>query len=305
MLCRSRLIGANIAVALFLAGCLGGGASPGVSLGPDAPAPGLDETPETGITNYQEILATLTVNGNWITSGGDLELADAGSIDEGERYTDIAICRETVCDFDSGARVSVTSIAIAAGSLLLDSPASQHHSGVMKSRGWDGDDEEYDDFLGGWMENSAFFVLHDREAWSHGALLGVETYSVGVASGTNPVGGPGVAGAYWGGIMLGRDVASPRTFGRRVEGSAQLVYRFEPATLDVDFYNLTGERPDIVWTGIPVDKGVFTSYDGSWWIQGSFFGDNWQEAGGVFEAAGVMGAFGAKHADHLYIGETP
>lgn len=61
------------------------------------------------------------------------------------------------------------------------------------------------------------------------------------------------------------------------------------AAPDVDVV-LSGLPQDLSWTDVPLDLGLFDASDGSMW--GGFFGPEQEEVGGVFERAGLTGAFG-------------
>ena len=61
------------------------------------------------------------------------------------------------------------------------------------------------------------------------------------------------------------------------------------AAPDVDVV-LSGLSQDLSWTDVRLDLGLFDAEDGSMW--GGFFGPEQEEVGGVFERAGLTGAFG-------------
>lgn len=53
-------------------------------------------------------------------------------------------------------------------------------------------------------------------------------------------------------------------------------------------------RDDMTWSGIPLTNGGFATGSDADSIQGSFYGPDHGEVGGVFERDRIFGAFGAK-----------
>ena len=96
--------------------------------------------------------------------------------------------------------------------------------------------------------------------------------------------------------MVGADVRD----GDIVTGRAVIgLKNFSEPAVDVSFTEIraTGSgasRDDIGWEDLPVRDGAFASSDASdSRIEGRFYGDRHQEAGGVFERRSIVGAFGA------------
>lgn len=149
----------------------------------------------------------------------------------------------------------------------------------------------------GWMEHS-FFALHASNTITGAPLHPSEAtfsdvYSVGAASGSNPVSGS----ATWAGVMAGIDERPGDTMGDLVEGDATLtIDSFTQPTVDLDFTNITNQRtnalfPSLSWSSVPLSAGTFRGTG----LVGHFYGPDHEEAGGIFNRDEVItGAFGAK-----------
>ena len=114
--------------------------------------------------------------------------------------------------------------------------------------------------------------------------------------------------ATWTGSMVGvhRPPETPLgEHGRIVRGGAQITLPdLQAPAIDVE---LTPQSlPAMTWEAIPVEDGRFdedwpTTADAPWpgppnrrsYISGEFYGPSAEEVGGVFERAGIIGAFGA------------
>ncbi len=100
---------------------------------------------------------------------------------------------------------------------------------------------------------------------------------------------PAQGSAVWRGDMVGLDVNN-----RELCGDAELIITdFSNPLVDV---TLTPRgRPDMQWNDLRVVNGRFLQKSRSDdYIKGEFYGQRVQEAGGVFERRGVVGAFGAQ-----------
>ena len=152
----------------------------------------------------------------------------------------------------------------------------------------DGDRMSVDTY-GGWLDASAFGIGIGR--FQSGLLSGLELglgLSVGDSSGTNPREADG--GATWRGAMVGMD---KRSFDA-LEGDVTLdIDSFANPDVDVAITDIRGHS-DITWSDIPLGNGSFVTGNDGNSIDGRFYGDTHQEAGGVFERDHVIGAFGAK-----------
>ncbi|MDE2772186.1 MAG: thermonuclease family protein [Gemmatimonadota bacterium] len=138
---------------------------------------------------------------------------------------------------------------------------------------------------GGWIGRSAFSVLA-----GNGITIGASWAPHFPA--TNP---KELDGAMrWMGLMVGVNTDDSET----VTGQASIqLSNFLNPKVDVSF---TGIRTsgtavstvDLHWEGLPVSSGAFASVAPGHRIQGRFYGDRHQEAGGVFETRTIVGAFG-------------
>ena len=148
--------------------------------------------------------------------------------------------------------------------------------------------------LGGWLDHNGFFVEIDTLADTNNVATAILFYgvSIGNDTGSNPVGGS----AKWSGAMVGMDTIDILAIG----GSATVTADFSAANLDIAFTNIhdenLGRRSDIRWNDVPMASGGFyapglASGDR---IEGTFYGPNHSEVGGVFEHSDYVGAFGAR-----------
>ena len=97
-------------------------------------------------------------------------------------------------------------------------------------------------------------------------------------------------GARWSGRMVGKDMPS----GKVVTGGAVIeLDGFSASKVDVSFTRIRGSDvvlKDMTWEDVAVIDGAFISDNRS--LEGRFYGDRHQEAGGVFERQSIIGAFG-------------
>ena len=146
----------------------------------------------------------------------------------------------------------------------------------------------------GWLDHNFFGVKRERYQGRdiYGTVQGLEDViaaSVGTASGSNPM----MGSAEWMGLVVALDRTAPDQV---VQGEAALTYDFGDNTLDALFSNLRGSRSynDLSWTDLVVTNGRFSQGSGANSINGTFYGDEHEEVGGVFERSNLIGAFGAK-----------
>ena len=124
------------------------------------------------------------------------------------------------------------------------------------------------DFDGGFLEHAAFGITNG-EAVSFGDFRDVAP--------------AGIGRVVWTGQAIAVDGAGA------VSRGTSMVDIDDLAAPDVDVV-LSGLPQDFTWTDAPLDGGLFDAPDGSMW--GGFFGPEQEEVGGVFERAGLTGAFG-------------
>ena len=149
--------------------------------------------------------------------------------------------------------------------------------------------------------------------WEHLYVAGVfhdDTTLFAATAGVSHPNSLPAGGATWIGNMVGvhRPPETPIDgAGRPVRGGAEITLRnLQDPAVDV---TLTPQGlPAMAWIGVPIEGSSFneewvTTTDAphpgppnrASYIRGEFYGPNAEEVGGVFERAGITGAFGAKH----------
>ncbi|MCY4420121.1 MAG: hypothetical protein OXC42_02535 [Gammaproteobacteria bacterium] len=149
---------------------------------------------------------------------------------------------------------------------------------------------------GGWMDYSFFYldvwnpVSDDPLRPSESTFTSV--YSIGNASGSNPLSGS----ATWTGVMAGIDEnEDATTFGNLVTGNATVtIDNFSTPRVGVALSSIsdvaTGKsHADIAWSGLSLNSGAFSASG----LSGLFYGPNHEEVGGIFLRNQISGAFGA------------
>lgn len=152
---------------------------------------------------------------------------------------------------------------------------------------------------GAWLTHSQFAATKYNIVGSdYDELLGVGMFAAGSVGDESYFSPPG--GAEWHGILVGVDVSNTSTQGDFVQGDAALridnLWRPAVDVVFTDIVNVeTGTRHrSMVWRGLPLNGPRFRAgHDGNM-IQGTFYGNRHQEAGGVFERDRIVGAFGAR-----------
>ena len=149
--------------------------------------------------------------------------------------------------------------------------------------------------------------------WEHMHVAGVvhaEAALFAATAGVSHSDSLPAGGATWTGHMVGvhRPPEAPLgERGRVLRGTARVTLAdFQAPAVDV---MLTPDSlPVMTWKAIPVEEGGgfheewATTADAPWpgpsnrrsYIRGEFYGPNAEEAGGVFERGGIIGAFGAR-----------
>ena len=143
--------------------------------------------------------------------------------------------------------------------------------------------------LGAWMEHNSFGVVSANV--DGGELDGfklVAAASQGV-SGALPVAGS----ADWIGAMAGIDYGSPRSPSLVARAELRIPDLSTPR-VDIAFTERTDDGDDMRWAGIPVYRSSFRRGEGADRIEGTFYGPQAAEVGGIFEHDQIIGAFGAK-----------
>lgn len=258
-----RLIAAL--AALTLAACGGGGG--GSSIDNDAQVPTSDIDPNLAYVGDvliyaggQRFVADVTCN------GFDCQISLAGETESFSIY-----------DFDP------TGPEVALGNRTT-------FNGVNMARATADDDTGSYDFYAGWAEHSAFFAATATTVDDGITIDLVMPFSMGNGTETAPTAGS----ATWNGAMLGTRYAATY-LGRDVIGEAQLTMDFTRMSVDVSFTEIQ-ERgtntalPDMSWDNLSVDRSGEFHGTG---LDGTFYGPNHEEAGGIFDRNSIIGAFGA------------
>ena len=147
---------------------------------------------------------------------------------------------------------------------------------------------------GGWLKHNAFFAERDFFVDADNVAQSGYIYamSIGNESGSNPVSGS----AIWRGTMAGMDSVALQV----LHGDTELTADFASSNLDVAFTRIyddeANRRTDIIWTDVPLGSGGSFGRGGSDGdkIEGTFYGPDHEEVGGIFERDNIVGAFGAK-----------
>lgn len=149
---------------------------------------------------------------------------------------------------------------------------------------------------GGWLDNSVFAIRSETATDGTDTLTWLTSHSFGDNSGSNPTGGSVLQ---WTGVMVGANAET----GHVIHGDATIEYATSTASVlnNITFSNVKNldSRGDVTFDGvnrlqfqnIPLNNGVFESASGD--IKGSFYGDNHEEVGGIFDNNSIIGAFGA------------
>ena len=136
---------------------------------------------------------------------------------------------------------------------------------------------------GAWVSWSAFYVLVGDEM-----SIGVSWAPHFPATNPNELDGE----ARWIDLMVGADIRN----GDVLTGRAVIDLRsFSSPRVDVSFAGVRGSGStigDMRWEDVPILDGAFMSGNGNR-LEGRFYGDRHQEAGGVFERQSLFGAYGA------------
>ena len=143
---------------------------------------------------------------------------------------------------------------------------------------------------GAWGEYNVGSPLASRVSVSGTSITAAIPASLGYSPGTNPVSGS----ATWRGAMVG-NAYSGRALGRPVIGDTTLTANFQASSVDVDITGIAERQTgrsyaDMRWADLRMSGGAFRAAG----IDGRFYGPNHEEAGGVIDNSGIVGAFSAK-----------
>ena len=231
---------------------------------------------------------------------------------QGEPFPDtgvLPVCLDTQCRWrmpDSGIS------GIVAREHLEVAPASPEEpavppGGIGIVRGNGELDDAMVEYYRARMDSASFSLA--QATWS-GAGEADVTGRFGIAGGDATGTSPGNISASWSGLMVG--APKDGAFHDNVLiGNADLAYTYSDTggTVDAAFSNIENARqgaahstPSVRFDDVPVApdgsyrKGVLGNR-----IHGGLFGPNHEEAAGVFEGSGIVGAFGAQPAPTIFV----
>ena len=289
-----------VACAVFLTACGGGGSggSPissgldnldgvrqATGLAPPVETPAAQGARVAGIVSRADSLILSTTYGE--TSHRDLPT-----------FRIRARCSGTSCSLshpESGYRdtLSLDDLEFVAG----DTQAVGTGNGITLMFGTASDsDLDYATF-GSWMKHSTFAVQAGE-----GDFEGVRVSALVGLAGGDLTGAPLTGSATWLGLMVGIPVSGSAR-GDRLEGIAALNYDMAAGGgIDIAFSSIVNvdrraphSTPVVQFVDVPIGRvGTFEAGLAGNRVQGGFYGPNHAEAAGVFEQAGIVGAFGAK-----------
>ena len=299
---RTLALSAGMFTALTLTACLGGGGGGGGETGA-APLP--DPAAARSLTGSQapaEFPADQRARAPGIVSRADSLIVSTlfaeTTIPDLPTFRVLTNCVGTRCSW----REPTTGVSgvLGLGDLEFTSGASRAiltKNGITLIEGRASGIEGY----GAWLNHAGFAVQSERSM--------VEGYSVsgryGIAAGALTGVAPPLA-ATWRGLMVG----TPRGGALRdnvLQGDAALTYRLSGAggSLDAAFTDIRNidrgaahSTTSVRFDGVPVDsRGAYRAGLSGNLIQGGFYGPDHAEAAGIFEQAGIVGAFGAKRSE--------
>ncbi len=299
------------AAALTLAACGGGGG--GGSATPPGQAPDIEALrADPAVVRLGEILARADTL--LLTSARARYSLEGGSETLEENLVDAFECTGARCEAADGTAVTIGDLTGSAAELDVRlSEAALAPRGGFDTAATSGSFEIIEDSVPGvtvtagpTVRTYGFWGAHGYAALELGSgplsgevagetLAGefafARAYAAGDASGTNP---SGTGSATWSGIVE----ASPAGAFERLTGSVTLTIDFaRPASVgvSVDVPGHEIDRPG--WADAPLASGGFSSgRPGTDYIEGVFGGPGHEEAWGVFDTTGYLGAFGAKRA---------
>ena len=302
---KMRILAVLAATAVVAAcGGGGGGSVTSMSAQPENVAPSSDITAE--LAGFRELVGGESLN---LTSGQihNILRARQGEADRmlstdvlslslsGRAARHVVTCAGAICSTE-GRAFSPSDIDFSDPtyiSVMTRNGVSMAYGDSRAPIGDSGADQAAESY-GGWLEHNAFFVERDSVVSADNVAQSVDIYalSIGSESGSNPVSGS----ATWRGTMAGMDTIDIQF----LHGDTELTADFASSDIDVAFTGIYDDesqpRTDILWSDVPLVSGGFFSRgiaEGDK-IEGTFYGPNHEEVGGVFEHGYIVGAFGAK-----------
>ena len=165
--------------------------------------------------------------------------------------------------------------------------------------------------FGGWMTHSLFASQADQRINELDPDVGAvrtAAYALGRSTGTNPI--VHTSSATWRGFVVGRDASAVDSLEAVVSGDALISVDLgghSGLEADIAFTNLVNShteqrRADMSWNDLAITDGGFAregAEDDR--ISGQFFGPKHEEVAGIFEHAGVSGAFGGRRQVRIIV----
>ena len=309
LLLRHCALAASLSLLLAACGGGGGGGGPSVSDIPWPVDPGTARSltggsvpPNMTSNQIEARLEELTGAANSLLLSDVLLFTDAGS----SSRIDVS-CGVTTCQSTYLGETETISLSDLSDDIQDDSvggyQAVMTRNGVTLAQGRgrghveiaDEDETVTTIGYGGWLDYSYFAV--EASVFNESEVGYIGTYSIGDATGTNPVEADG--SGTWSGVMVGGDVSATASRGHVIQGDADItIADFSDPKVGVAFTNIHDldagtQRADMTWSDIAVTAGGFqTGSDGNS-VEGRFYGPKHEEVGGIFERDQILGAFGA------------
>ena len=197
-----------------------------------------------------------------------------------ETSCDLATCTLTIGD---------SSTTFSAAEIL---PADREQGSIASHTVAD-DGTEFAGF-GYWLHKSGFAVATGGTPPVVEILVAMSIAEHFPATNPRPLDG----GATWRGFMSA--IYANTATVAALSGSATILLEdFDDPSVDVlldQIHEIDTDvaRPDMIWSGIPLEAGTFEVDEPDNRLSGRFYGDIHQEVGGVFTRDNITGAFGAK-----------
>lgn len=212
---------------------------------------------------------------------------DALVVAQGQLFRPPSSCSASACTVTfQGERATIDLLDIDPNAPDVTVTGQQTRNGVQTGRATAGDKLNFDTF-GMWGTYNTGTPLRGSTTLQGMNVQFAFPVSLGMGSGSNPVSGS----ATWTGAMAGVKIGNS-SLGAEVIGDAEMTVDLAAASLDLAFTSIADTSGvlsnDIRWQGVSMQNGSFSSSGG---LQGSFYGPNHEEAGGVFERDGIAGAF--------------
>ena len=285
-----------IAAVISLAACGGDGDSQ------SRPAPSLGDIRElTGLSAPVETAAAQQERRQDIVSRADSLIVstmhtEAVLPDETHSFRLVSECSGTECQLldPTTGETETVSLDTAVPALGAAQPIGSAHGITLMSESGSQMGVEATS-LGAWMEHGSFALNSVRAVGEE-----VESNSLHAVALGDLTGRPLTGNATWLGVMVGTPTAGLER-GDRLVGTAALNYDMTAGGLDAAFSGIKNidrgmahATETVIFSNVAIDTdGTFATGQSGTRIQGGFYGPDHVEAAGIFEQAGIVGAFGA------------